>query len=238
MSDLIWLDPHDEGQPFPDPEYALQEPDGLLAVGGSLSPKRLLSAYRKGIFPWYSAGQPILWWSPDPRTVLFPERIKVSRSLRKTLKKKLFHVTMDRNFSTVVQRCSEPRRGQKGTWITPEMGTAYNKLHQLGYAHSVETWYEDKLVGGLYGVAIGRVFYGESMFSRTSDASKIALVALTTQLQRWDFALIDCQAHTEHLVSLGAEAIPRRYFIELLERLCPLTGKQGKWHFDAWPASS
>ncbi|MDX1654711.1 MAG: leucyl/phenylalanyl-tRNA--protein transferase, partial [Candidatus Competibacteraceae bacterium] len=174
MTVLSWLDPHDDRQPFPHPETALEEPDGLLAVGGSLSPVRLLSAYRQGIFPWYSAGQPILWWSPNPRTVLFPERFHCSRSLRKTLRQQRFQVTLDRAFEQVVYQAAQPRRDQTGTWITPAMARAYTHLHTLGYAHSVESWYQGELVGGLYGVALGRVFYGESMFSRMSDASKVA----------------------------------------------------------------
>lgn len=232
MSDLVWLDPDDDEQRFPHPEQALREPDGLLAVGGSLSPARLLAAYRRGIFPWYSSGQPILWWSPDPRTVLFPQNIRVSRSLRKTLRKGLFAITMDSAFATVIRRCGEPRPDAPGTWITPEMVEAYCRLHRLGHAHSVETWYQGELVGGLYGVAIGRIFYGESMFSRMSDASKVALVALTAQLEQWQFAVIDCQMHTTHMISLGAEDIPRRIFTDYLGRYCPLPGKPGPWSFD------
>ncbi|MEE4377315.1 MAG: leucyl/phenylalanyl-tRNA--protein transferase, partial [Candidatus Competibacteraceae bacterium] len=223
---------YDDSQPFPNPERALVDPDGLLAVGGSLAPRRLLSAYRHGIFPWYSSGQPILWWSPNPRTVLFPHHITISRSLRKTLKKGLFSVTMDSAFDMVTLRCSEPRQHQPGTWITPEMRAAYSRLHRLGYAHSVETWHGRRLVGGLYGVAIGRVFYGESMFSLMSDASKIALVALCTQLQHWRFAFIDCQMHTEHLLRMGAEDVSRRVFLELLRRFCPLDSAVEKWRFD------
>lgn len=231
MTGLPWLDPYDDNQSFPHPETALEEPNGLLAVGGNLSPERLLRAYRNGIFPWYSSGQPILWWSPDPRTVLFPEQVKVSRSLRKTLKKAVFTVTMDSVFSHVVEHCSEPREGQWDTWITPAISAAYNRLHQLGHAHSVETWHRDDLVGGLYGVAIGRVFYGESMFSRMSNASKVALVALCSQLERWQFGVIDCQMHTPHLVSLGAQDISRKCFLGLLQRFCPLPGPRGRWHF-------
>lgn len=232
MSDLVWLDPDDDGQPFPSPALALREPDGLLAVGGSLSPQRLLNAYRRGIFPWYSSGQPILWWSPDPRTVLFPQHIKVSRSLHKTLKKDLFSVTMDSAFETVIRRCGEPRRHEPGTWITPQMREAYCRLHRLGHAHCVETWHQGQLVGGLYGVAIGRVFYGESMFTRMSDASKVALLALAAHLREWGFGLIDCQMHTSHMISLGAQDIPRRTFVDYLNRYCTLPGPQGIWHFD------
>lgn len=232
MSSLPWLDPDDDDQPFPLPEYALREPDGLLAVGGNLSPRRLLRAYRQGIFPWYSNGQPILWWSPDPRTVLFPECIRISHSLRKILRKGHFSMTMDTAFETVIDRCSEPRDDTAQTWITPEMKVAYCRLHELGYAHSVEAWRENELVGGLYGVALGRVFYGESMFSRASNASKIALVGLTEQLQRWRFALIDCQMHTSHLIRMGAEVIPRSLFMELLNRFCSLPGRDGIWRCD------
>jgi leucyl/phenylalanyl-tRNA--protein transferase len=233
MSALPWLDPYDDSQPFPNPEHALEEPDGLLAVGGNLSPRRLLRAYRNGIFPWYSVGQPILWWSPNPRTVLFPQCLKISRSLHKTLRRGNYSVTLDSAFARVVQHCSEPRPEQPGTWITPAMSAAYKRLYQLGYAHSVETWHHGKLVGGLYGVAIGRVFYGESMFSRMSDASKVALVALCDQLQRWEFPLIDCQMHTAHLISLGAEDMPRQVFLTLLRRCCVLAGPPGAWQFSA-----
>jgi leucyl/phenylalanyl-tRNA--protein transferase len=229
MTRLPWLDPYNEEQPFPNPERALTEPDGLLAVGGSLSPARLLRAYRQGIFPWYSDGQPILWWSPDPRTVLFPKHIKISRSLRKTLKKGLFSVTMDKNFADVVESCSEPRQGQVGTWITTDIQAAYTQLHRLGYAHSVEVWHKDYLVGGLYGIAIGRVFYCESMFSRMNDASKVALVHLCRYLERCQFALIDCQMHTSHLISLGAKNIPRRNFLTLLRCYCNLPDMPGPW---------
>ena len=232
MSGLPWLDPYDDDQAFPDPELALDEPDGLLAVGGSLAPRRLLRAYRAGIFPWYSAEQPILWWSPDPRTVLIPEHIKISRSLRKTLKKNIFSVTMDNQFDAVIAACSEPRNGEPGTWITPEISMAYRRLHRLGSAHSVETWHEGKLAGGLYGVVLGRAFFGESMFSRMNDASKVALVALALQLQNWGFGIIDCQMHTAHLIRMGATDISRRRFRTLLDKYCPLPGREGLWQFD------
>ena len=232
MSGIPWLDPDDDDEMFPSPEYALREPDGLLAVGGSLSPKRLLAAYCQGIFPWYSADQPILWWSPDPRTVLVPSRIKVSRSLRKTLSRKTFTVTADTMFDTVIDQCGAPRQGESGTWITADVRTAYCQLHRLGYAHSIETWQDNTLVGGLYGVAIGRIFYGESMFSRVSDASKTALVTLAQQLERWQFSLIDCQMHTDHLVSMGAEEIPRSRFTAILARDTDLPGHIGHWRLD------
>ena len=230
---LTWLDPHNDNQPFPHPDRALTEPDGLLAAGGNLTPRRLLRAYRMGIFPWYSADQPILWWSPDPRLVLLPECLKVSRSLRKTLRKRVFTITADTAFKQVVAACAGPRQGEPGTWITSEMYRAYCRLHRLGHAHSIETWQQGELVGGLYGVALGQVFYGESMFSWISDASKIALVALTAQLQRWEFAVIDCQVTTAHLLSMGAVDIPRSSFLQLLERYCPQPGQPGPWRLDA-----
>lgn len=215
----FWLDADDKGYAFPPVEYALREPDGLLAVGGDLAPERILSAYRQGIFPWFSPGQPILWWSPDPRAVLLPEKLKVSRSLRKTINKGGFQVTFDTAFEQVIRACATtPRRGQPGTWITGEMQQAYIKLHRMGYAHSAESWSGDELVGGLYGLRLGRVFYGESMFSRRTDASKVAFVHLVRKLQEEGVMLIDCQVTTDHLLSLGAEEIPRRRFIELLQR--------------------
>lgn len=230
---LTWLDPHNDNQPFPHPDRALTEPDGLLAAGGNLTPRRLLRAYRMGIFPWYSADQPILWWSPDPRLVLLPECLKVSRSLRKTLRKGLFAITADTAFEQVVAACAGPRQGEPSTWITSEMFRAYCRLHRLGHAHSIETWQQGELVGGLYGVSLGRVFYGESMFSWISDASKIALVALAAQLQRWEFAVIDCQVTTAHLLSMGAVDIPRSSFLQLLECYCPQPGQPGPWRLDA-----
>ncbi len=230
---LTWLDPHNDNQPFPHPDRALTEPDGLLAAGGNLTPRRLLRAYRMGIFPWYSADQPILWWSPDPRLVLLPECLKVSRSLRKTLRKRVFAITADTAFEQVVAACAGPRQGEPGTWITSEMYRAYCRLHRLGHAHSIETWQQGELVGGLYGVSLGRVFYGESMFSWISDASKIALVALAAQLQRWEFAVIDCQVTTAHLLSMGAVDIPRSSFLQLLECYCPQPGQPGPWRLDA-----
>lgn len=230
---LPWLDPRDDGQPFPPPDRALTEPDGLLAVGGSLSPRRLLRAYRQGIFPWYSVDQPILWWSPNPRLVLFPESVNVARSLRQTLKKGRFTWTVDAAFATVIAACAAPRAGQNaGTWITPEMNRAYCRLYRLGHAHSIETWHQGELVGGLYGVAVGQVFFGESMFSLMSDASKTALVILAAQLRRWGFALIDCQVRTEHLARMGAVEINRAVFLQLLDRYCPLSGWSGPWRLD------
>jgi len=195
MRGPVLLDPRDPDAPFPPAEAALREPNGLLAVGGDLSPRRLLRAYRSGAFPWYGEGQPILWWSPDPRAVLLPERVRVSRSLRRTLRRGLFRVTVDRAFDAVIEACATvPRPGQDGTWITPEMAAAYRRLHRLGHAHSVEAWTRDgELAGGLYGVAIGRVFFGESMFSRRSDASKVALVTLCRALEAWGYGLVDAR---------------------------------------------
>lgn len=229
---LPWLDPRNDDQPFPAPNRALTEPNGLLAGGGSLNPRRLLQAYRQGIFPWYSSGQPILWWSPNPRLVLFPEGVNLSRSLRKTLRNGPFTVTADATFGAVIDACAAPRAPGEGTWITPDMRRAYCRLHQLGHAHSIETWRQGELVGGLYGVAVGRVFYGESMFSGASNASKVALAALAAQLRRWDFALIDCQVRTDHLLRLGAVDIPRETFLQLLDRYCPLPGREGFWQLD------
>ena len=210
------LDGTPPGTPFPDPALAETEPDGLLAVGGDLSPERLVNAYRQGIFPWYSAGQPLLWWSPDPRMVLFPERLHVSRSLRRTLRRGTFEVTFDRDFGAVIRACAAPRDDGGGTWITAQMIDAYERLHRLGLAHSVEAWHRGELVGGLYGVALGSLFFGESMFSTMSDASKVAFVRLVQTLQAAGCPLIDCQVYTAHLASLGAEPIPRARFLELL----------------------
>ncbi len=197
----------------------MRNPNGLLAAGGDLSTERLLAAYRKGIFPWYGEGEPILWWSPDPRMVLFPDELKISRSLSKTLRNKAYEIRFDTSFDAVMEGCAESRSGQTGTWITAEMREAYQRLHALGHAHSVETWIEGGLAGGLYGVAIGGVFFGESMFSRARDASKIALVALVGRCKAQGIRLIDCQMHTRHLASLGARDIPRLRFSQLLQEL-------------------
>ncbi len=217
--------------PFPPLQQALEYPNGLLAAGGDLSPARLLDAYRHGIFPWFSEGDPILWWSPDPRMVLFPDEFKIANSLRKTLRNGHYEVRTDTAFEQVMRACAAPREGASGTWILEEMISAYCELHKMGYAHSVETWLDDELVGGLYGMALGRMFYGESMFSRHSDASKIALAHLAAQLERWDFGMIDCQMHTPHLASLGAREIARSEFIARLQDLinyAPIT----PWRFD------
>jgi leucyl/phenylalanyl-tRNA--protein transferase len=202
---------------FPPLEEATVE--GLLAIGGDLSSERLLAAYRKGIFPWYNPGQPILWWSPDPRTVLYPNRLRISRSLRKSLRHRHFHITTDKAFDRVIVECAESKRDGTvtGTWITADMRSAYLNLYQLGYAHSVETWQHNRLVGGLYGVAIGGIFFGESMFSANRDASKVALAGLVSQLLQLEFRLIDCQLPSTHLFSLGAQSIPRMEFVEELQ---------------------
>lgn len=219
MKHIEWL-PDDPGAPFPPIEQALLDPDGLLAVGGDLTPQRLLNAYQHGIFPWYTEGEPILWWSPDPRCVLFPEKLKISRSLRKTLRKQLFELRMNTAFEAVMRACAESRPKQQGTWISKDMLQAYVHMHQLGFAHSVECWQDGQLVSGLYGMAIGRVFFGESMFSRKTDASKVALVYLCEYLIEHGFKLIDSQVYTRHLESLGAELIPRTQFAELLKQYC------------------
>lgn len=207
---IPYLDAED---PFPPVDDAMREPNGLLAAGGDLSPARLLDAYRRGIFPWFGDEDPLLWWSPDPRMVLFVDELRVSRSLRKTMRSGRFTVTADRAFSAVMSGCAEPRADQEGTWITPGMRAAYARLAAMGYAHSVEAWAGSDLVGGLYGVAIGRVYFGESMFARVTDASKVAFVTLVRQLQHWGFRLIDCQMPTAHLASFGAREIPRREFL-------------------------
>ncbi len=224
------LDPSDPFYRFPPVSEALTEPDGLLAVGGDLSVARLLKAYQQGIFPWYSDGQPILWWSPDPRFVLFPDQIHISRSLAKTLRRGQYQVSLDTEFRQVISACANvPRNGQDGTWITGEMLEAYLRLHQAGYAHSVETWIDGKLAGGLYGVALGGVFFGESMFSHTADASKIAFAHLGKLLNYWDFGMIDCQIATGHLQRFGATGLPRTHFIELLDQYLSIPGVSGRW---------
>ena len=215
--------------PFPPLAAAQKEPNGLLAVGGDLSPRRLLDAYRRGIFPWYSEGDPILWWSPDPRMVLYPAELRVTRSLAKALRNRSHEIRFDTAFDEVMRGCAAPRPGQGGTWIGPEMRTAYRKLHDLGYAHSAETWIDGELAGGLYGVAIGRAFFGESMFSRARDASKIALVGLVRRLAADGFGLIDCQMHTTHLASLGAREIPRAEFARRVKDLVDYPRSPGRW---------
>jgi leucyl/phenylalanyl-tRNA--protein transferase len=228
----FWLNPESPDVTFPDVELALKEPDGLLAIGGDLSLSRLLTAYVNGIFPWNGPGQPILWWSPDPRLVLPPADLRISRSLRKTLKKHVFRVTLDEAFEAVIGHCAGPRAHTSGTWITPEMTAAYLELHRQGYAHSVECWQEDRLAGGLYGVSIGRIFFGESMFAHISDASKVAMAYLAWQLRRWDFPLIDCQVYTPHLESLGAVLLSRKEFTGILRVACALPPPPSPWRFE------
>jgi leucyl/phenylalanyl-tRNA--protein transferase len=220
---------------FPPPNLA--SPEGLLAVGGDLCQERLLLAYSMGIFPWYSEAEPIMWWSPDPRLVLYPDELRVSRSLQKTIKKAVFQLTMDQAFEQVISACAKvQRKHNEGTWIVPDMIDAYCQLHASGYAHSVEAWQNDTLVGGLYGVSLGKCFFGESMFTRVTDASKAAFVALVSHLRTWSFDLIDCQVTTEHLERLGAREIPRARFLEELKKSLSVPPLKGKWMFEAPPA--
>jgi leucyl/phenylalanyl-tRNA---protein transferase len=230
---MLLLNPESSDLRFPPVDLA--SPEGLLAIGGDLRAERLLEAYRHGVFPWYSEGQPILWWSPDPRMVLLPTQLNVSRSLKKTLRQGKFEVRIDTNFRKVIQACARaPREKQSGgTWITREMQQAYVRLHELGYAHSVETWDGDRLAGGLYGVALGGAFFGESMFSRVTDASKVAFVHLARQLWRWGFSLIDCQLPTPHLERLGAKEIRRRDFLNRLDAALALPDRIGHWRLDS-----
>lgn len=214
---------------FPPAELALTEPDGLLAVGGDLRYDRILNAYRHGIFPWFSDDQPILWWSPNPRCILIPDQLYLSRSMKKLLRKGVFEVTIDGMFAEVLRQCAAPRKDQEGTWITDDMFHAYCELHNKGHAHSVECWYNGELVGGLYGLAIGQVFFGESMFSRHSNASKVAFATLVQHLTQWGYQLIDCQVETDHLLSLGAINIPREQFLQQLKQHCPTPPSSTAW---------
>lgn len=227
MSAVYWLDPG--SIEFPPLAAALKEPNGLLAVGGDLSPERLLAAYRKGIFPWYEDPQPILWWSPDPRAVLVPGNVHISRSLRKILSRQEFTITFDKAFRRVIRGCATLDQTRSGTWITSDMFNAYTRLHELGWAHSVEVWRDQELVGGLYGICIGRMFFGESMFSRVSNASKIALATLCEWLARQGVELIDCQVGNPHLYSMGAEDISRREFAGLLDEFVSESAIIGRW---------
>ena len=233
----VLINPNDTSFEFPNVSLALEEPNGLLAIGGDLSPQRLLSAYRQGIFPWFNPGEPVLWWSPDPRAVLMPDKLKISRSLKKTLNREIFTVTTDLVFDEVVAACAAPRLKQPGTWITGDMRIAYGRMHELGHAHSVECWQNNTLVGGLYGMAIGQVFFGESMFSREKDASKVALVVLADKLKEWGYQLIDCQVPSEHLSQLGAEHMPRDQFCGLLERLVTKPPSTSAWKAN-WSAAT
>ena len=227
---VAWLSPTDPPQAFPDIALALREPDGLLAAGGDLSSERLLSAYRTGIFPWYDEGQPILWWSPDPRFVLRPDEIHISRRLSQYIRRSTFVLRFNCAFADVIQSCAGERRSQQGTWITSDMAEAYLRLHEEGWAHSIEIWEESTLVGGLYGLCIGRVFFGESMFSARDNASKFALLGLCRILSRKAFDLIDCQVASQHLATLGASLMPRSDFTEILRSSC-----SSETRFDGWP---
>ena len=218
--------------PFPPVSKALKSPNGLLCAGGSLTPERLVEAYSRGIFPWFSEGDPILWWSPDPRMVLFPDELKVSRSLRKSVDRGLYEIRVDTAFRDVIEACAAPRDGQGGTWIVPEMVEAYTRLHELGFAHSVESWQDDRLLGGLYGVSLGPVFFGESMFARAPDASKVALVSLVERLKARDAPVIDCQQATPHLASLGAREIPRKAFAQLVQESIQYPPSGERWSPD------
>jgi len=215
------------------PPVWLARSDGLLCIGGDLSPERLLLAYENGIFPWFSKDEPILWWSPDPRLILIPKNIKVSKSLNKKIKKNMFSITINKAFEETIRSCAKPRKNvQEGTWLVDEMVASYIKLHSLGYAHSIETWRKDKLVGGLYGVCLGKSFFGESMFSFESDASKIALVALSNHLKKYDFDLIDCQVTTNHLLSMGAMEITRNAFLDIILKSVKKKGMINIWNSD------
>jgi leucyl/phenylalanyl-tRNA--protein transferase len=230
---IVWLSPGDSAATFPDVETALDEPDGLLAAGGDLDTDRLVTAYSKGIFPWYDDGQPILWWSPDPRCVLFPADFHVARRLRQASRNSSMTLSFNRAFDKVISACAGKREMQPGTWITPEMAAAYLRLHDKGWAHSVEVWNADQLVGGLYGLAIGKVFFGESMFSLESNASKFALYGLSRHLLENDFVMLDCQVVSQHLITLGATTIPRAKFAATLEQNCRPTSR-----FEQWPQKS
>lgn len=231
MKQVVWLEPGTVG--FPPVDDALDDPPGLLAAGGDLNPERLLAAYAAGIFPWYDNSSPILWWSPDPRMVLQPQQIHVSRSLRKALRHCHYRISMDEAFAEVITSCAELREQREGTWIVDDMQDAYIRLHELGHAHSVEIWDGLQLVGGLYGVSLGSLFFGESMFSLVPNASKIAFVALARQLEHWSFQWIDCQMPTDHLRSMGARAMSRDDFQALLTRWRHSGGRVGKWEFDS-----
>lgn len=229
---LAWLKPEDPPEAFPPAEQALGYPNGLLAAGGDLSPARLRAAYARGLFPWFNPGEPILWWCPDPRCVFRTGGLRISRSLNRALARADYAVSLDHSFADVVRACAAPRSGQRGTWLVPQMRAAYQKLHEQGDAHSIEVWRAGKLIGGLYGVALGRMFFGESMFSREPDASKLALVWLCRQLAAWGFPLLDAQVSSPHLYRLGAEDLPRSVFLaQLAQALRPATIR-GAWRFD------
>jgi len=224
-----WLSATGSPEDFPSANTALHEPNGLLAVGGCLRPEWLLAAYVRGIFPWYEVGQPILWWSPDPRAVLLPDELHVSRRLQRTRRSSALRLSADTSFEAVIDACAAPRRYTEETWITPQMRDAYVAIHRLGWAHSFEAWEDDELVGGLYGIAIGDVFFGESMFSRRTDASKIAFINSVSYLSDCGFQLVDCQVWSHHLKSLGARTMPRERFLALLDDLCSADREPGSW---------
>lgn len=224
---LPWL--NENLQLFPALDSALEDPNGLLAAGGDLSPERIQSAYRQGVFPWFEQDQPILWWSPNPRSVIYVEQFKPSRSLSKTIRKNRYQVTFDTAFDDVIKACAKPREGQEGTWITEQMIAAYIRLHKLGVAHSIESWSDGQLVGGLYGLAIGQVFFGESMFSHSTDASKVAFASMVNWLKTWNYSLIDCQVSNPHLTSLGALELPRDQFVEELNQRVSLPPSKNAW---------
>ncbi len=229
MTGIYWLPVSGDPEAFPPAEHALQDPDGLLAAGGDLRPQRLLAAYVRGIFPWYDEDQPILWWSPDPRAVLWPQDLHIPRRLARNLRRMDIRFSADSAFDAVIEGCAAPRQKSSGTWITRDMIHAYGRLHELGWAHSFEGWHDDDLVAGLYGVAIGRVFFAESMFTRVNNASKAVLVDAVSYLQKRSFELIDCQVWSEHLRTLGATTLPRREFLRELRRLCAPPGEPGNW---------
>ena len=234
---IKWISRDDPPEAFPAPGSALSAPNGLLAAGGDLSPERLLYAYRHGIFPWFDSGQPILWWSPDPRCVMIPADLHVARRLRRSLRNSNLVLTFNRAFEDVIEACARrPRNGFTGTWITPEMVSAYSELHRLGWAHSVETWLGDRLVGGVYGIAIGEAFFGESMFSRETNASKIALLALCRRIAASGFRLLDCQVSSPHLLSLGARLMRRDHFTRVIESACVSGTRFFQWPAEPLPA--
>lgn len=229
---LHWLNPSQPDEPFPDAENALEEPNGLLAIGGDLSTRRLLRAYHEGIFPWYNPDEPILWWSPDPRTIFAPDQIHVARSLRRDLRRQDYAVTLDRAFHAVIDLCAAPRRHQRGTWLGEDMRRAFCGLHAIGHAHSIEVWRKHALIGGLYGIALGRAFFGESMFSRAPNGSKIALIHLARQLGVWGFELIDGQVGSPHLYRMGAFDVPRTAFRQRLRHALAFPAMPPRWRFD------
>ncbi len=237
MSRITWLGPDDPADAFPPVDSALNEPDGLLAAGGDLNSERLLYAYRNGIFPWYDDGQPVLWWSPDPRCVMRPGDFRLSRRERRYIRQSADVLRCNTAFSDVIRACAGPRRSQQGTWITGDMVRAYERLHAEGWAHSVEVWRDDRLVGGLYGIAIGRVFFGESMWSAEPNTSKSALLYIARRMDAGDLGLLDCQVLSQHLVRMGATVIPRCEFLDILEPLCEPATRFENWPGDPIPVA-